>query len=150
MSTLINWNPLREMQNLENRLERLWGTALPTRNSEKEAMTVSQWTPLVDISEDAEEYLVTAELPDLQKKDVKVRVEDGELTISGERKTEGETKGRKYHRIERSFGSFQRTFTLPEAVRSDKVTAEFKDGVLRVHLPKDQKAKPKSLEVKVN
>lgn len=150
MSTLTHWNPLREMQNLENRLERFWGAALQPHNGEKEALSVSQWTPLVDISEDANEFLVTAELPDLQKKDVKVSVEDGELSISGERKTESETKGRKYHRIERSFGSFQRTFSLPDGVRSDRVTAEFKDGVLRVHLPKDQKARTKSREVKVS
>ena len=149
MKTLTNWNPLRDINNLENRLERFWGAAFPQRNGEKEALTVSQWAPLVDISEDANEYLVKAELPELKKEDVKVSVENGELTISGERKSEKEEKDRKFHRIERCYGSFLRSFTLPEAISSDKVTAEFKDGVLSVHLPKDEKAKPKTIEVKV-
>ena len=112
-------------------------------------MTVSQWTPLVDIIEDNNEYLVKAELPELKKEEVKVNVENGQLTISGERKSEKEEKGKKFHRIERSYGSFLRSFTLPESVNADTVSAEFKDGVLSVHLPKDEKAKPKSIEVKV-
>ncbi len=150
MNTLTTWNPLRDINNLENRLERFWGAVFPSRNGEKEALTVSQWTPLVDISEDDKEYLVKAELPELKKDDVKVSVENGELTISGERKSEKEEKGKKFHRIERSYGSFMRSFTLPEAVKADKVTAEFKDGVLSVRLPKDESAKPKTIEVKVN
>ncbi len=112
-------------------------------------MTVSQWTPLVDIIEDNNEYLVKAELPELKKEEVKVNVENGQLTISGERKSEKEEKGKKFHRIERSYGSFLRSFTLPESVNADTVSAEFKDGVLSVHLPKDEKAKPKSIEVTV-
>jgi HSP20 family protein len=149
MNTLTTWSPLRDLSNLENRLERLFGLSFPSRNGEKEAMTVSQWTPLVDISEDANEYLVKAELPELKKEDVKVSVENGELTISGERKSEKEEKGKKFHRIERSYGSFLRSFTLPESVSGERVVAEFKDGLLTVHLPKDEKAKPKSIEVKV-
>lgn len=149
MSALTTWNPLRELGSLENRLDRLFGLNWPSRNGEKESMTVAQWTPLVDISEDANEYLVKAELPELKKEEVKVSVENGELTISGERKSEKEEKGKKFHRIERSYGSFLRSFTLPESVNGDKVSAEFKDGVLSVHLPKDEKAKPKSIEVKV-
>ena len=149
MSALTTWNPLREFGSLENRLDRLFGLNWPSRNGEKESMTVAQWTPLVDISEDSNEYLVKAELPELKKEEVKVSVENGELTISGERKSEKEEKGKKFHRIERSYGSFLRSFTLPESVNGDKVSAEFKDGVLSVHLPKDQKAKPKSIEVKV-
>ena len=149
MSALTSWNPLRELGSLENRLDRLFGLTSPSRNGEKEAMTVSQWTPLVDIIEDNNEYLVKAELPELKKEEVKVNVENGELTISGERKSEKEEKGKKFHRNERSYGSFLRSFTLPESVNADKVSAEFKDGVLSVHLPKDEKAKPKSIEVKV-
>ena len=149
MSTLTTWNPLRELGNFENRLERFFNLPSLSRNGETEAMTVSQWSPLVDISEDANEYLVKAELPELKKEEVKVSVENGELTISGERKSEKEEKDRKFHRIERCYGSFLRSFTLPEAISSDKVTAEFKDGVLSVHLPKDEKAKPKTIEVKV-
>lgn len=149
MSALTTWNPIRELGSLENRLDRLFGITWPSKNGEKESMTVSQWTPLVDISEDATEYLVKAELPELKKEEVKVSVENGVLTISGERKSEKEEKGKKYHRIERSYGSFLRSFTLPEAVNADKVSAEFKDGLLSVHLPKDEKARPRSIEVKV-
>ncbi|WP_395730606.1 Hsp20/alpha crystallin family protein [Prosthecobacter sp.] len=149
MSALTSWNPLRELGSLESRLDRLFGLTSLTRNGGKEAMTVSQWTPLVDIIEDSNEYLVKAELPELKKEEVKVSVENGELTISGERKSEKEEKDKKFHRIERSYGSFIRSFTLPESVNADKVSAEFKDGVLSVHLPKDEKAKPKSIEVKV-
>jgi HSP20 family protein len=103
----------------------------------------------VDISEDEHEFLVKAELPDLKKEEVKVSVENGELTISGERKAEKEEKNKKYHRIERSYGSFARSFTLPDSVSGDKVSADFKDGMLAVHLPKSEKAKPRSIEVKV-
>lgn len=148
-NTLSVWNPLREFASLENRLERLFGPSFPGRNGGNETLAVAQWSPLVDISEDAAEYLVKAELPDLKKEEVKVSVENGQLSISGERKSEKEEKGKKFHRIERSFGSFLRCFTLPEAVSSEKVTAEFKDGLLTIHLPKDEKARPKAIEVKV-
>lgn len=140
------WEPLRELGDFENRLERFFGRS---GNGGKEAMTIAEWAPAVDITEDDKEYLVTAELPDIKKEEVKVTVEKGELTIAGERKFEKEEKGKKYHRIERSYGSFVRSFTLPEGVSGDKVAAEFKDGVLKVHLPKDEKAKPKAVDVKV-
>ena len=144
------WDPFRDFSNFENRLEKFFGRPLLTGNGgDKEAMTVTQWSPLVDITEDDKEYIVKAELPDIKKEDVKVNVENGQLTISGERKFEKEEKGKKYHRIERSYGSFLRSFTLPEGVSGEKVAADFKDGVLQVHLPKDEKAKPKAIEVKV-
>ncbi len=149
MSTLSNWNPLREFGDWEARIQRALGLPIFTKNGNKESMTVSQWTPLVDITEDEKEYLVKAELPELKKEEIKVTVENGELTISGERKMEQEEKGKKYHRIERSYGSFMRSFTLPENASGDKITAEFTDGMLKVHLPKDQKPKPKSVEVAV-
>lgn len=144
------WDPFREIGELENRLEKFFGRPALAGNGGKEAMTVAQWAPAVDITEDDKEYLVKAELPDLKKEEVKVTVENGELTISGERKLEKEEKNKKYHRIERSYGSFVRSFTLPEAVNGDKVNAEFKDGLLTVHLPKDEKAKPKAIDVKVS
>jgi HSP20 family protein len=144
-----SWDPFREIGELENRLEKYFGKPLPPGNGGKEAMAVAQWAPVVDITEDQKEYLVKAELPEIKKEDVKVSVEAGDLTISGERKFEKEEKGKKYHRIERSYGSFMRTFTLPEGVAAEKVNAEFKDGVLTVHLPKDEKAAPKTVDVKV-
>jgi HSP20 family protein len=115
----------------------------------KETMIVADWTPSVDISETEGEYQIKAEIPDVKKEDVKVTLEDGVLTIQGERKHEKEEKGKKYHRIERSYGSFVRTFSLPDVIDEDKVKAEFKDGVLNLHLPKSEKAKPKAIDVKV-
>ena len=123
------------------------------RNSlttEEENMTVPEWAPAVDILEDEKEYLIKVELPEIQKEDVKVTVEGGTLTIAGERKSEKEQKGRKVHRIERYYGSFERSFTVPDDADDSKVNAEFKDGVLRVHLAKSEKARPKQIEVKVN
>jgi len=110
---------------------------------------VAEWAPRVDISEDDKEWLVKADLPEMKKEDVKVTVENGVLTITGERKFEKEEKNKKFHRIERSYGNFYRSFTLPDGADPDKVSAGFKDGVLNVHLPKSEKAKPKAVEVKV-
>lgn len=145
------WDPFRGIGELENRLEKFFGGPGVTGNGgTKQALTVVHWAPVVDIAEDDKEYVVKAELPELKREDVKVTVENGELTISGERKFEKEEKNKRYHRVERSYGSFVRSFTLPEAVRGDKVNAEFKDGLLTVHLPKDENAKPKSIEVKLS
>jgi HSP20 family protein len=92
---------------------------------------------------------VKAEIPEMKKEDIKINVHDDVLTISGERKYEKEEKGKKYHRVERAYGSFMRSFTLPEEADGTKVSAEYKDGVLKVHLPKSEKAKPKAIEVKI-
>ena len=104
----------------------------------------------MDIVEEAKEYLIKVELPEVQKDDVKVTVESGTLTISGERKAEKEEKGRRFHRVERYYGQFERSFTIPDDAEANDVRAEFKDGVLRVHLAKSEKARPKQIEVKVS
>lgn len=111
-------------------------------------MAVAEWAPLVDISEDDQEYLIKAELPELKREDVKVTAVEGTLTITGERKFEKEEKGKKYHRVERSYGSFVRNFSLPDDTSPEKVSAEFKDGILSVHLGKTEKPKPQEIEVK--
>jgi HSP20 family protein len=150
MNTLTRWDPFKEMEETQNRLARIFGLT-PARlpNGNKESMTITEWAPSVDIIEDDKEWLVKTDLPEVKKEDVKVTVENGVLTITGERKFEKEEKGKKYHRIERSYGNFLRSFTLPDAADGSKVNAEFKDGVLKVHLPKSEKAKAKSVEVKV-
>jgi HSP20 family protein len=148
MNALSKWNPFRELEEIQNRLSSVFGRT-PVRGSGEEAMTFSEWTPLVDITEDDKEYLIKAELPEVKKEDVKVTVENGTLTITGERKFEKEEKGKKYHRMERAYGSFMRSFTLPEGAAGEKVSADFKDGVLKVHLPKSAEAKPKSIDVKI-
>lgn len=151
MSTLIRWEPLREMEGLQNRLNKFFGLAPPRSGGiGQEMMTLTEWEPSVDIAEDDKEWLVKADLPELKKEDVKLTVENGVLSITGERKFEKEEKNKKYHRVERAYGSFLRSFTLPEDVDGGKVTAEFKDGVLKVHLPKGEQAKPKTIDVKVN
>ena len=157
MSTLIRWdpfrvqwNPLKERDELEHRLSTLLGHRASTGNGGKEALTVAEWSPLVDIVEDENEYRIKAELPAMKKEDVRLTVDNGVLTISGERKYEQEEKRDKHHRIERAYGSFVRSFSLPEDADGSKVTADYKDGVLHMHLPKSEKAKPKSIEIKVS
>ncbi len=154
MNTLTRWNPFKEMEEMQRRLSAAFNI-LPERNGSssgggKESMIVAEWSPLVDITEDDREYLITAELPEVKKEDVKVTVESGVLQISGERKFEQEEKTKRYHRVERSYGSFVRSFTLPGDVDDGRVSAEFKDGVLKVHVAKSEKALPKQVEVKVS
>jgi HSP20 family protein len=150
MNALIRWHPIKEMEDLENRLARFFGLAhARTTPGGQELMTVAEWAPSVDISEDDKEWLVKADLPEVKKEDVKVTVENGMLTVTGERKFEKEEKDKKYHRIERSYGNFFRSFMLPEGADGAKVSADFKDGVLKVHLPKNEKPKAKAVEVKV-
>jgi len=144
----MRWDPFRELEEMSDRLNRMFARPA-TRTNGKETMIVADWTPTVDISETDGEYQIKAEIPDVKKEDVKVTLEDGVLTIQGERKQEKEEKGKKYHRVERSYGSFVRSFSLPEFIDEEKVKAEFKDGVLNLHLPKSEKGKPKAIEVKV-
>jgi HSP20 family protein len=146
--TLVRWDPFRELEDMSERLNRVFSR--PTlRNTGKENLTVADWMPTVDISENESEYLIKAELPEVRKEDVKVTVENGVLTLQGERRQEKEEKGRRFHRVERSYGSFVRSFTLPESVDEGGVKAEYKDGVLALHLPKSEKVKPKAIDVKV-
>lgn len=150
MNALTRWDPFKELDELHNRLSRvLGGRATRTNGDSKEQITVAEWEPLVDISEDDNTYLIKAELPEIQKEDVKVRLENGVLNISGERRWEKEEGNRKYHRVERAYGSFVRSFTMPDDADPEKVKAEFKDGVLRVTISKSEKAKARAIEVKV-
>ena len=150
--SLVRWSPFRELEEMSSRLNRIFGNAtLPatTGDTTRDAMMVFDWSPTVDVVETPEEFQIKAELPEVKKEDVKVSVDDGVLRLEGERKQEKEDKNKKFHRIERSYGSFLRSFTLPDNVDDTKVRAEFKDGVLNVRLPKTEKAKPKAIEVKV-
>ena len=146
--TLVRWDPFRELEDMSERLNRVFSRP-SLRTSGKENLTVADWMPTVDISETEGEYLIKAELPEVRKDDVKVTVENGVLTLQGERRQEKEEKGKRFHRVERSYGSFVRSFTLPESVDESSVKAEYKDGVLNLHLPKSEKVKPKAIDVKV-
>ncbi len=148
--TLTRWNPLRDMEEIFDRFNRSYGR-LPALRSEgsQELMTIADWAPTVDVSETDDEYLIKVELPEVRKEDVKVTIHDGVLTLQGERKLEREEKNKKYHRVERAYGSFARSFTLPDNVDDNSVKARNKDGMLYLHLGKTAEAKPKSIEVKV-
>ena len=146
---LVRWDPFREMENFVDRYRRLLGELPARRRTSKEEITACDWAPAVDISESDAEYLIKAELPEISKNDVKVSVHEGVLSFQGERKQEKEEKGKRFHRVERCYGSFERSFTLPPNVDERAVTAEFKDGVLNIHLPKSAKAKPAATEVPV-
>ena len=113
-------------------------------------MALAEWMPLVDIAEDDKEYVITAELPEVKKEDVKVTMENGVLTITGERKFEKEENNKRWHRVERSYGSFARSFALPDDGDTAKVNAEIKDGMLKVRVAKSEAARPKQIEVKVS
>jgi len=145
----LSWNPFHEIEEMQNRLASLFDTR-PLLKGRGEGFGLTEWTPAVDIVEDDKEYTIKAELPGVNKEDVKVTVEGGVLSITGERKEEKEEKDKKYHRIERSYGSFVRSFTIPEGGMTDKIAAEFRNGVLKLHLPKDEKAKAKMIDVKID
>lgn len=130
--TLMKWEPLREMEDMFDRYTSRLGW--PRMN--QEALSTSAWSPKVDIVETDKEYLIKAELPEVNKEDVKVSIENGELCLSGERKQEKEETGKKFHRLERYHGSFMRSFSLPDNVDADNIKASFKDGMLNLSLPK--------------
>jgi HSP20 family protein len=154
MKSLEIWNPFRELDEVQNRLGTFFGGfpefgRFPRRLFGNGDVALPDWSPGVDISEDDNEYLIKADLPEMKKEEVKVMIENGVLSISGERKSANDEKQKKFHRIERSFGIFLRTFTLPEDADGKRIAAEFKDGVLKVHMPKTPVAEPKVVEVKV-
>jgi HSP20 family protein len=149
MNTLIRWNPFREFETMQNRVSNLLSSPLLPGIGE-ETLVASEWSPLVDVEESEKEFTIKAELPEVKKEDVKIELENGSIRISGERKIEKEEAGRRWHRLERSYGAFERAFTLPEGTRRTEIKAEFKDGLLKVHLPKGESSKPKALEIPVN
>jgi HSP20 family protein len=149
--TLTKWNPFSELEAVLDAYGRA-ASRRPSRGNGHEVMTTADWAPVVDIKETDNEYLIKAELPEVAKENVKVSLNDGVLVIQGERtmeKEEGDKNG-KYHRIERAYGSFARSFSLPDNVQANDIRAEHKEGMLYVHLPKQAVAPAKSIEVKVH
>jgi HSP20 family protein len=143
---MVKWNPFRELEQMQARINRMLGD--PGARFD-EPFAFADWEPAVDIQETDNEFAVKADLPDVKKEDIKVELANGVLTIEGERKKEKEEKGKKFHRIERQYGQFVRRFALPADIDGTTVKAEFKDGVLNVHVPKSPNGKPKTVEVKV-
>ncbi|MGE3164312.1 MAG: Hsp20/alpha crystallin family protein [Planctomycetota bacterium] len=132
-----SWNPFRDMEDFSNRMERLFGLTR-LENGERETLAPTDWTPSCDISESDKEYRIHAELPSVKKDDVRVTLEDGVLTIQGERREEKEEKGKKFHRRELSYGNFVRRFTMPDDADESQVEANFKDGMLNVVIAKSK------------
>jgi HSP20 family protein len=143
---LVRYDPFKELRRFQDEVNRWFDGGLAYQ---KQGESFG-WAPAVDIYEDAEGVMLKFDLPEVDPKDVDVRLEDGTLTIRGERKLDKEDKKENYHRIERSYGAFARSFSLPATFDFDKVKAESKNGVLNVFLPKRAEAKPKSIQVKVN
>lgn len=144
---LVKWEPMREMEELFDRLTRSFG---PLTLGSSEVVSPEDWSPRVDIAENEGEFEVKAELPEVRREDVHLTVENNVLTLRGERKQEKEEKGKRYHRIERAYGSFSRSFTLPDNVDGSKVTANFKDGILCIRLPKTGETRSRALEVNID
>jgi len=144
--SLVKWDPWREIEDMFDRYNRAVGWP---RSRGQEVSRAGDWSPRVDIVENDKEFVIKAEIPEVKKEDVKVTADNGVLTIQGERKQEKEEKGKKFHRVERYYGSFTRSFTLPENVDETKIKANFKDGMLNLQVPKSEKSKPKAIEVKV-
>ena len=146
MSTLTRWNTFQGLNGLQEQVNRLFDTSFPGR-ADNSALTT--WAPAVDIYETENELVVKADLPDVNEKDLDVRIENNTLTIRGERKFEKKVSEESYLRVERTYGSFSRSFSLPNTVNSEAIKAEYKNGVLTVELPKRAESKPKQIKVSV-
>ncbi len=146
-TTLNRWNPLRELEDFQQRVLSAFRPVSDGIGNGRDSMTAAEWMPLVDIVEDEKEYLISAELPEVRKDDVKVTMENG--MIRGERRLERDEQKKKYHRIERFYGSFARTFAMPDDGDPSSVNAEFKNGMLCIHIAKSESARPRQIEVKV-
>jgi HSP20 family protein len=142
----VRRDPGREMEDMLDLYRRTGGQP---RAGSQEVIATGDWTPRVNIAETDKAFEIKAEIPEVNKEDVKVTVHNGVLTVQGERKLEKEEKGKKFHRVERFYGSFTRSFTLPDNVDETKISASFKDGVLNLQIKKTEEEKPKSIEVKV-
>ena len=143
---IIRWDPFREMVTLREKMNRLFEDAVTGQQEDRE-LASSTWSPAVDIYETEHDIVLTAELPGIEDKDIAVKLEDNTLTLKGERQFEKETKEENYHRIERSYGSFYRSFTIPHYVDQEKIKAEHEHGVLKITLPKKLESKSRAVRV---
>ena len=146
---IVRWEPFKDLRASQDRFNRLFNETL-SRFFDEGVLGSRTWAPPVDIFETDHDVVMKAELPGADPKDVELRVEDGMLYLKGQRKFENEVKEENYHRVERAYGSFTRSFALPSSVVSDKAKAEYKDGVLTLTLPKREEAKPKTIQINVS
>ena len=148
MADIVNWDPFRELRSIQDRFSRSLAGS-PGRGDRDEEMSLGAWLPPVDISEDNDRIILTAELPGFSAEQVQIHMEGNVLTMRGERKFEEEKggKGRNYHRVERAYGQFLRSFTLPPNVDRDDIHARFNNGLLEIELPKKEEAKPRQIRI---
>jgi len=145
--SIVRWEPMRELSSLQAEMNRLFNTVFETPSTGGGDGGLRRWVPAMDLVETTEHFVLRADLPGMSEGDVKIEIEDGVLTVSGERKAEEETAQEGYYRIERSFGSFSRSLTLPKGVNTDNVVANFDRGVLEVRIPKPEQVKPKRISI---
>ena len=153
--TLIKFNPMRDLMDFEKEFSKMFNAfenrfGISRSKDEENKYENNVWMPLTDIYEDKENYIIKADLPGMKKDDVKISFTDGQLSISGERVQEQESKDAKCHRVERTYGKYYRSFNLPKEIKEDKIKAEFKDGQLTISITKADEVKPKEIEIKVN
>jgi HSP20 family protein len=147
--TLTKWDPFKDLLTLQDRMNRLFDESVRNVKTGDEALSSAIWSPAVDIYETDDEVVVKAELPEVNQKDIDIQIENNTLTLRGERKFNKETKKENFHRIERSYGTFSRSFTLPGTIDQEKINADYKDGILKISMPKREETKPKQIKVAV-
>ncbi len=144
---LVRWTPMGDLQSFQHEMNRMFDQFFRGGNGETSGTGLSSWTPAVDIHETDDGFIIKAELPGVSKDDISIDVHQNTLTLRGQRTHESAVKNERYHRVERAYGTFQRSFVLPAMVDHDKVQATYKDGVLELHLPKSEAAKPKRISI---
>lgn len=149
MTVLTRWDPFREFSTLQNQMNRLFQESFGQQPGREEALTTSVFAPAVDVYEDEHNVTLKVEVPGIDEKDIDIRVENNTLIVHGERKFEKDEKEENYRRVERQYGSFTRTFTLPSTVDPDNIQADYDKGVLKIRLAKKAEAKPKQIKVNV-
>ena len=147
--TIVRWDPFRNMTTLQDRINRVFDEAANRSKDYDDEMSKCDWRPIVDIFDTEKAIVINAELPGVTREDITLGVKENILSLKGERKSGEEVKKENYYRMERCFGSFERAFTLPSAVDQEKIKANFKDGILRIEIPKPQEKRPKQISINV-
>jgi HSP20 family protein len=148
--TIVRWDPFRNMTTLQDRINRVFDEAANRSNGYDDEVSKCDWRPIVDIYDSEKAIVINAELPGVTKDNITLDVKENILTLKGERKSGAEAKKENYYRMERCFGNFERAFTLPSAVDPEKITANFKDGILKIEIPKLEEKRPRQISINVN
>jgi len=147
--SIMRWRPRGDLLSIREEMNRLFDDFFSGWPEKRRGLLEGEWAPSIDIAETEEELVVTAELPGVKQEEVDITIADDVLTLKGEKKEEKEVKEKNYHRIERNYGSFQRSISLPTSVQADKAKATYKDGILTINVPKVEEAKPKQIKISV-